>query len=342
MSDASSASMPDKRRKTPVKRPKGLAAKLGETMPLLGPMEWDFRWVTSQSQWSVATGYEIGREVIRQANYILKQDHSVASVLHPAWRWFVVGGGLEKLMYSVGSPGMPESSLARVLEPLVSSFPDFGKLETLPPSSFGRKPWIRSQAKKKQPKQALLFQSQVVGEWLPDTEDDGAPRDLSELLVWGPLDISYPCHKVVMHVPMLQLMTRKEAQHAFANWVAGSGLFIGPGRSPMPKLLQLAFFRFNQGREGLNQSGAFRVQFEPRNAKEVNKESSPFGVGQYHPIVASRYGNPNVLWSKSIKDVMNLVRPYAEQLAHMVELSFARRPTTPWTGKLRKIDERGH
>jgi hypothetical protein len=142
---------------------------------------------------------------------------------------------------------------------------------------------------------------------------------------------------------MLRQITRKEAQEAFAAWAAKSKLFTGPGRSPTPKLLQLAFFRFNQGRSGLNQVGDFSIQFEARNAKAVavNKKSSSFGAGIYGPIINSHYSDPRVIWSKSLKEVMDLVRPLAEELAHIVGLSYASRPTSPWTGKLRKIDERG-
>jgi hypothetical protein len=317
-------------------------------MPKLECAEWDYRWISSQSEWNVATGYEVGREVIRQASYILHRDHPLApdsgasADLHPAWAWFVSAGKLKELMWAADRPGRDDSNLARALSMLVSSCPEGSSMSTLPPSALKCRGWIRARSKNRQPKQDLLFQSQVEGEWQPQCEDDSPPSDLFDLLVWGDVNIPYPCHQVILHVPMLQQLTRRQAQAEFAKWVAKSDLFIGPGRSKTPTLLQLAFYRFNQGRAGLNQSGEFAVQFEPRNAAEgcVNAESSAFGDALYRPIVRRTYGGANALWSKSLKVISVKLRPLAERLAWMVHLAYQDRPTIPWTGKIIRADDR--
>ena len=358
MSDASSASMPDKRPKkarakrvkTPrPKRSEGIAAILGQSMPLLGCEEWDFRWVSSKSEWDVVTEYELGRELIRQVNFKLQRDHPVVpgsvsgAELHPAWLWFVSAGKLSALMYAADKPGMPESNLARLLTVVTSSCPDLARLCSLPLPAFKCRKWIRSQAKKKQPKQGLYFQAQVMGSWSPDTEDDSPPRDENDLLVWGEVDVPYPCHRFILHVPMFRRLTRQQAQAEFTKWVAQSGLFAGPGRSQAPQLLQLAFYRFNQGRVGLGKSGEFAVQFEPRNALKgcVNAESAEFGEAIYRPVIRRTYGGVGVLWSKSLKATSERLEPFVDRLAWMVHYDYQGRPKTPWTGKFRRIDEMG-
>jgi hypothetical protein len=215
---------------------------------------------------------------------------------------------------------------------------------SLPSSALKRRKWISSQAKKKRRKQGLCFQPQVKGPWSPDSEDDSPPRDENDLLVWGEFEVQYPCHRFIMHVPMFRRLTRQQAQAEFAKWVAQSGLFAGPGRSQVPQLLQLAFFRFNQGRPGLNQSGEFAVQFEPRNVAKglVNAESADFGYGIYRPIIRRTYGGVGVLWSKSLKAISERLEPFVDRLAWMVHCDYQGRPKTPWTGKFRRIDELGH
>ena len=358
MSDASSASMPDKRPKkarakrdkTPrVKRSEGVAAILGKVMPLLGYEEWDFRWISSKSEWDVVTEYELGRELIRQLDFKLHRDHPVApgsvpgAELHPAWLWFVSEGHLNVLMDAADKPGMPESNLARLLTVVASSCPDLARMSSLPLPALKCRKWIRSQAKKKQRKQGLCFQAQVKGPWSPDTEDDSPPRDENDLLVWGAIEVPYPCHQIIIHVPMMQRLTRRQAQAEFAKWVAKSDLFVGPGRSQAPALLQLAFYRFNQGRPELNQSGEFAVQFEPRNAQKgsVNAESADFGDSLYRPVIRRTYGGVGVLWSKSLKATNERLQPFFDRLAWMVNYHYQSRPKIPWTGKIRKIDEQG-
>ena len=340
--------------KPKARRSDGLAAILGKGMPKLECAEWDYRWISSQSEWAVVTGYELGREVIRQANYKLRRDHSVApgsdasAELHPAWQWFVSEGRLKGLMEAADKPGMQDSNLARLLSVVVSSRPDPANMSSLPLPAYSCRKWIRSQAKKEQPKEGLRFQSRVMGPWSPDCEDDSPPSDLFDLLVWEDMSIPYPCHQIIIHVPMLQRLTRREAQAEFAKWVAKSDLFIGPGRSQTPALLQLAFYRFNQGRPGLNKTGDFAVQFEPRNARKgaVNAESADFGDTLYRPIVTRSYGSkiggPNVLWSKSLKVTSDRLQPFIDSLAWMVNRDYQARPTAPWTGKIRRADDRGH
>ncbi len=359
MSDASSASMPDKRPKkarakrvkTPrAKRSEGVAAILGQSMPQLGCEEWDFRWISSKSEWDVVTDYELGRELIRQVNFRLHRDHPVVpgavprAEMHPAWLWYVSEGRLGSLMGAADKPGMPESNLARLLAVVVSSCSDLARMVSMPPSALKRRKWISSLAKKKQPNQGLRFQPQIKGPWIPDTEDDSPPRDEDDLLVWGEVEVPYPCHRFILHVPMFRRLTRQQAQAEFAKWVAQSGLFAGPGRSQAPQLLQLAFYRFNQGREGLNKSGEFAVQFEPRNALKgcVNAESAEFGGEIYRPIIRRTYGGVAVLWSKSLKATRERLEPFVDRLAWMVHYDYQGRPKTPWTGKFRRIDEMGH
>ena len=358
-SAASSASMPDKRpkkvqikrvKKPRAKRSEGVAATLGKTMPLLGCEEWDFRWISSKSEWDVVTDYELGRELIRQVNFKLHRDHPVVpdsvpgAERHPAWLWFVSAGRLNELMDAADKPGVPESNLARLLRVVTSSCPDLARLCALPLTAFKCRKWIRAQAKKRQPKQGLCFQAQVMGSWSPDTEDDSPPRDEHDLLVWDGIKVPYPCHKFILHVPMFRPLTRQQAQAEFAKWVAQSGLFAGPGRSQAPQLLQLAFYRFNQGRVGLNQSGEFAVQFEPRNALKgcVNEESADFGDSLYRPIIRRTYGGVGVLWSKSLKVTSERLQPFIKELALMVNCDYQDRPKTPRTGKIRGIDDRGH
>lgn len=344
MSDASSASMPDKRPKkarakrdkTPrVKRSEGVAAILGKVMPLLGYEEWDFRWISSKSEWDVVTKYELGRELIRQVDFKLYRAYPVKpDNLHPAWLWFVSEGNLNVLMDAAAKPGVPESNLARLLTVVTSSCPDLARMSSLPLPALKCRKWIRLQAKKNQLKQGLYFQAQVKGPWSPETEDDGPPRDENDLLVWGEIEVPYPCHQFIMHVPMFRRLTRKQAQAEFTKWVAKSGLFAGPGRSQAPQLLQLAFYRFNQGRAGLNQSGEFAVQFEPRNAAKgsVNAESSPFGEKLYRPTVHRTYGGVGVLWSKSLKTTSERLQPYVDRLYWMVKYHYQSRPKTPKAG----------
>ena len=340
--------------KPKARRSDGLAAILGKGMPKLECAEWDYRWISSQSEWAVVTGYELGREVIRQANYKLHRDHPVGSgstpgvELHPAWQWFVSEGRLKGLMEAADKPGIQDSNLARLLSVVVSSRPDPANMSSLPLPAYSCRKWIRSQAKKAQPKEGLRFQSRVMGPWSPDCEDDSPPSDLFDLLVWEDMIIPYPCHQIIIHVPMLQRLTRRQAQAEFAKWVAKSDLFIGPGRSQTPALLQLAFYRFNQGRPGLNKTGDFAVQFEPRNARKgaVNAESADFGDTLYRPIVTRSYGSkiggPNVLWSKSLKVTSDRIQPFIDSLAWMVNRDYQARPTAPWTGKIRRADDRGH
>ena len=340
--------------KPKARRSDGLAANLGKGMPKLECAEWDYRWISSQSEWAVVTGYELGREVIRQANYKLRRDHSVApgsdasAKLHPAWQWFVSEGRLKGLMEAADKPGMQDSNLARLLSVVVASCPDHVSMSSLPLPAYECRKWIRSQAKEKQPREVLRFQSRVEGPWSPDSENDSPPADLFDLLVWEDMKIPYPCRQVIIHVPMLQRLTRRQAQAEFAKWVAKSDLFVGPGRSQTPALLQLAFYRFNQGRLGLNQSGEFAVQFEPRNARKgsVNAESADFGDMLYRPIVTGSYGGktggPNVLWSKSLKVTSNRLQPFIDRLAWIVNRDYQARPKAPWTGKIRRADDRGH
>jgi hypothetical protein len=356
MSDASSASMPDKRpkkvqvkrvKKSRAKRSEGVAATLGKNMPLLGCEEWDFRWISSKSEWDVVTDYELGRELIRQVNFNLQRDHPVVpgsvsgSELHPAWLWFVSAGRLNELMDAADKPGVPESDLARLLTVVTSSCPELARMSSLPLPALKRRKWIRSLAKKKQRKQGLCFQAQVKGPWSPDSEDDSPPRDENDLLVWDGIKVPYPCHKFILHVPVFRPLTRQQAQAEFAKWVAQSGLFVGSGRSQAPQLLQLAFYRFNQGRVGLNQSGEFAVQFEPRNAFKgcVNAESADFGGSLYRPIIRRTYGGVGVLWSKSLKVTSERLQPFIEELVLRVNFDYQDRPKTPWTGKIRWIDE---
>ncbi len=337
------------RRKPKAKRSEGVAAGLGRDLPKLTCEEWDFRWISNQSEWAVVTDYELGREVIRLTNYILHLNDPAApcsaasAELHPAWSWFVSAGKLKELMKAAGRPGMDESNLARALSLVVSSCADGSNMSSLPVSALKCRDWIRVRSKIKQPKQELLFQPQVEGEWQPDCEEDIPPSDRFDLLTWGDMDIPYPCHQVIIHIPMLQPLTRRQAQAEFAKWVAKSGHFVGPGRAQVPALLQLAFYRFNQGRVGLNQSGEFAVQFEARNARKgsVNAESAEFGDALYRPMVRRTYGGANVLWSRSLKATSARLAPLVERLAWMVNRDYQDRPKTPWTGKIRRADDRG-
>ena len=336
--------------KSKAQRSDGVATILGKDMPKLVCAEWDYRWISSQPEWNVATGYELGRELIRQANYKLHRGHTVGPdstlgvELHPAWQWFVSEGRLKGLMEAADKPGMQDSNLARLLSVVVASCPDHVSMSSLPLPAYECRKWIRSQAKEMQLREVLRFQSRVEGPWNPDSENDSPPADLFDLLVWEDMNIPYPCHQVIMHVPMLQRLTRRQAQAEFAKWVAKSNLFVGPGRSQTPALLQLAFYRFNQGRAGLNQSGEFAVQFEPRNAAKgsVNAESFPFGETLYRPIVRRTYGGVGVLWSKSLKATSERLKPFVDRLALMVSSHYQSRSKTPWTGVFRKIDEQGH
>ncbi len=335
--------------KPKAKRSEGLAASLGRNLPKLACEEWDFRWISNQSEWAVVTAYELGREVIRQANYILHRDHPVVprsgagDELHPAWISYVSAGKLKELMKAAGRPGMDESNLARALSMVVSSCPDGSNMSSMPASALKCRDWIRVRSKIKQPKQELRFQPQVEGEWQPDCEEDSPPSDRFDLLTWGDMDIPYPCHQVIIHIPMLQPLTRRQAQAEFAKWVAKSGHFVGPGRSQVPALLQLAFYRFNQGRPGLGQAGEFAVQFLPDNARKglVNAESSDYGAALFHPMANCAYGGANVLWSRSLKATSERLTPLVDRLAWMVNHHYQDRPKARWTGKIRRADDRG-
>jgi len=311
-----------KQAKPQVVRRSGLAADLSEDLPSLGPEEWDFRWISGEKQLRIITDYEMGREVMRLAWHRLLKSIGLAQA-RLAWSSLVVGGRLERLMKCASIPGSSSYGLAKRLEVVMSAGHQLTEEAPIPPPAFASRGFIAKWSSMPESKPQLLFQAQVEPVWRPDFEEDCPPDDEFAMLGWGDFQVPFPSHKVILHVPMFKQLTRKQAQDQFRKWVAESDLFIGPGKKVTPMLVRLAFFRFNQGRNGLGVPGQFAQQFEPRNAKKgtVNQESAPFGLKLFGPVINARYGGVQVLWSKSLKMVSESVYPLASHLVHEAKLA---------------------
>jgi hypothetical protein len=332
MSDASSASMPDKR----PNKPAGLAAGLRQDLPVLGFEEWDFRWIATQEEWNLVEAYELGREVMRLANLILAYDQTDRTKPRPAWIEFVTCGGLADLMKHLDRPGVPSYSLAKVLEVVMSSKPSLHERAALPPPAFALKRWAIEEAKKPTPQPALAIQEQVPVEWSPDSEEDSPPNDSFAYLGWGDFKPTSPSHKFILHVPMFQQLSRQEAVGQFQAWVSGSDLFSGVGRSKTPALLRLAFFRFNQGRKDLNVCNSYSLMLEGKvDIKALPEaERAGFSLQQYKDGFMAEYTGRSAFWSKSISSIRDELSVHAQTLANLATSS---RRTTSGPGASLKV-----
>jgi len=336
MSDASSASMPDKR----PKKPAGLAAGLRHDLPVLGFEEWDFRWIATQGEWNLVEAYELGREVMRLANLILVYDQTDRTKPHPAWIEFVTCGGLADLMKHLDRPGVPSYSLAKVLEVVMSSKPSLHEGTALPPPAFALKQWVIEEVKKPAPQPALAIQKQVPVEWSPDSEEDSPPNDSFTYLGWGDFKTTAPSLKFILHVPMFQQLSRQEAVEQFQAWVSGSDLFSGVGRSRTPALLRLAFFRFNQGRKDLNVCNSYSLMLEGKVDITAlpEAERAGFSLQQYKDGFMAEYTGRAAFWSKSISSIRDELSVHAQTLAKLA--SSSRRTTAGASSSLKvKVDK---
>jgi hypothetical protein len=329
-SDSSKGRSPKRKGKAKAASRAGLAGHLSEFLTELGPQEWDFRWVTSKEQEVVVTAYERGREIMRLAQDSLRHSLKDANAANVVWMRFVTEGGLVQVMESLKVPGASNYELAKALEELMSVRHQFRVGAPIPPPAYEIRQTLIAALRPKATKPELMFQSQVEVPWFPEDEADSPPSDRFGLLGWGDFTVPWPSHRVIIHIPMFRQITRQEAQVQFRKWVAASGMFQGPGRGKEMALLELAFFRFNQGRRGLGVPGRFAQQFEERNARKgaVNKEAAAYGRSLFNPVVSSNYGSIGVIWSKAIKDVAAQIGPLALSLAHEAQLFFGSR-TTP-------------
>lgn len=303
--------------------PDGLAEVLTQRFPMLGPQEWDFRWIATKQQLAAVTEYERGREIMR-----LAQDSLLFSLEDPAkaklaWVKLVTGDRLVRLMSCASIPGSSCYDLAKGLEAVMSAGHRFSKEALMPPPAFTSRSWIAPWLKRPKPKFRLMFQPQVEEEWRPDSEGDTPLDDRFGQLGWGSFPVPFPSHKFILHVPMFHELTRKEAQDQFRKWVQDSELFHGPGRGKTPALVALAFFRFNQGRTGLGVSGQFAQEFEPRNVAKgsVNTEVARFGADLFRPYINRTYAGVEVLWSRSLKLIADQLGPLASRLAHEAQIA---------------------
>jgi hypothetical protein len=299
-----------------------LAADLSGSLPTLGPEEWDFRWIGGEKQLRIITDYEMGREVLRLAWHALLNSLDPAQA-KLAWASLVGGGRLKRLLECASTPGSSNYGLAKRLEVVMSAGHRFTEDAPIPPPAFANKGFVSKRLRMSKAKPQLLFQAQVEQEWRPDSEGECCPDDEFAMRGWGEFHVPTPCHQVILHIPMFKQLTRQQAQEQFQKWVAESALFIGPGKKVTPMLMRLAFFRFNQGRIGLGVPGRFAQQFEPRNAKmgAVNRETAPFGLNLFSPVINARYSGVQVLWSKSLKMVLESVDPLAIHLAREAQLA---------------------
>lgn len=307
-------------------RAPGLAAGLSRSFPKLGPHEWDFRWVESKEQEATVVAYERGREIIRLARATLGAVLGDEVQAGEVWSRFVTRGGLERLMEARRNPGGRHYDLAKALEALLPTKHRYSAKQPVPPPAYEIRKTFKRASKSRAAKPCLIFQEQVELPWRPDEEGEGAPDDAFALMGWGDCPVRWPSRPVVIHVPMFRALTRQEAKSQFQRWAVASGMFQGPGRTNESGLLELAFFRFNQGRPALGLAGLFAQQFDNANVRKgsVNKVAAAHGRAIFQPFVGASYGGPNVLWSSLLKKVSNELSPLAARLANEAKVYYDR------------------
>ena len=293
---------------------------------MLGPREWDFRWVENKEQEAAVVAYERGREIMRLAQATLGANLDGDVQAREVWTCFVTRGGLEHLMKARTTLGARNYDLAKALEALLPAKHRFSAKQPVPPPAYEIRVIFKRASKLRSAKPSLIFQGQVELPWIPDEEGDGPPDDAFALMGWGDCPVLWPSRPVIVHVPMFRALTRREANSQFQKWVVASGLFQGPGRAKESGLLELAFFRFNQGRAALGLVGLFAQQFDNDNVRKgsVNKVTAAHGRAIFQPFVGTSYGGPNVLWSSLIKKVSNELSPLAARLAHEAQIYYDR------------------
>jgi len=305
-------------------RAASLAGELSKRFPLLGPHEWDFRWVTSKEQEVAVVAYERGREIMRLAQDSLRDDLGDSGKAKEVWTRFVTCGGLEHLMGSLKTPGASNYDLAKVLSFLMPAKHRFNADRPCPPPACEVRKIFPATMKPAGAKPALLFQCQVELPWMPDEEGGIHPDDSFASMGWGGFSVPWPSQPVLMHVPMFGVLNHEQALEQFKSWIAAAnpGMFSGSGRDDESALLELAFFRFNQGRQGPKVWSRFKDALEAIKVP-AGQESSTFGLGIYVSVLG-RYEALSVKWSQSIRLVEDALRPLAVRLAHEAQIYYVR------------------
>lgn len=307
-----------------------LAKGLAQCFPLLGPLEWDFRWVASKEQEAAVVAYERAREIMRLAQDLLSHAIGEAGKAKEAWACFVTCGGLDRLMEAQGTPGACHYDLAKALSVLMPAKHRFSAHHPLPPSAFKVRKIFRMSTESEATKARLMFQEQVELPWIRDEEGDIPGDDRFAMLGWGDFPVPWPSRPIIMHVPMFGVLNHEEALEHFKSWIASTnpGMFSGSGRDDESALIGLAFFRFNQGRQGPKVWSRFKDALEASKV-QADQESSAFGLGVYASVLG-RYEALSVKWSQSIHSVADALSPLALRLAREAEIFFdAWRPVDP-------------
>jgi hypothetical protein len=318
MSAASSASTPDNAPKRPREGGGTLASRITQRYAKLPPDEWDFRWIATKEESGVVASYELGREVLRLANYELNRldGKEALAELNPSLQQFACKGCFAELDTSRGYPDQPGVSLGIMLRPVASYWALVKWAPVMPPPAVSIRTWVKKRAKGAKATPEMIIQSQEELPWVPDEEDDIPPSHASALLGWHDLDPGAPCWEFRIHLPIFEQMTHAEAQRQFAKWVRSQpGLFVGSGREPVPVIVKLAFFRYTQGRPGLKLFGQMQQYFTSKSSKPM-----PNGYGRtiFRHVETGAHAGARVQWSRALKELDAKFAPYVATLVSMV------------------------
>jgi hypothetical protein len=262
--------------------------------PKLEAAEWDFRWVKNEAEASAVYRYELGREILREASYVLKNKHEtfykqIQSILADFGK-----SSLSHLFHPVINPR--KSPQADTLNYLARISYGEAQIDGIPPPAYLVRKKIRSGLKS----QKLILDEIIIKE----IEASETPKD-------GTTVITLTFSRYESERP-----TKSKAKEIINNWLAKSNYFQRKkaGRDTNT-LVKLAAYRYSQGEDkplysidkGLNES-------------KVIKEDYGKDLFEKYIISEERKHIPASSWSDDINEIKSILRKELQELFRLLRV----------------------
>ena len=255
--------------------------------PKLGPEEWDFRWVKDEAEASAVYEYELGREILREARYILKSETKYNELLQCVTALRSNNFSFSPIIH------VEDDQLIYSLKYLAEISKGLKLKDGLPPSSCFVKERIRKQFSKAKPRPGILIRKRILSKINPSEAD--LPYKVIEIII---SNYDYP--------------TKKVAKQILNKWVDNSKYFPEKesGR-PTSSLIKLAAYRYAQRvPQGMNIQHDFVNALNLKSGIETNTESrlesSPCGNKLYKKFL-KKDGAAQSSWSEDINFLRNII-----------------------------------
>jgi hypothetical protein len=255
--------------------------------PKLEAAEWDFRWVKNQAEAEAVYHYELGREILREAKYVLKSQDKYEELLK-----CVTSLRLRKIIFSpITDTG--DDQLNYTLKYLGEITKGLKAVSGLPPSSCFVINRIRKHFPKNKPRPGILIRKRIISNIDPSEAD--LPYTVIELII---SNYDYP--------------TKTVAKQILNNWVDKSKYFPEQesGR-PENSLIKLAAYRYAQRvPQGMNIQHAFANELNLTQREELSTQSglerTVYGKKLYKKFLKTE-GAAQSSWSGDINFLRDIV-----------------------------------